>query len=228
MFSKEGKRIEAEVFNDLESLCQSDGYLHTIAYFCFRDNTVRSGEEIQKEDFLEQYGMDRLLRIEISTLIGLACTIKSNVELPTPAKMQEYIEKTEALLLELHHSMMPDVSDMFKLDADKQPDKSYNPLNKGTFLREPIFYGGESAYHFQYRDLSKLKYKNDEDWIIRNKGYSLDELFIVIKSISSLQLKKVNSILSKVLQKNPDEWTVLEAYTFTIDEIETEPFLKSV
>ncbi|WP_201586212.1 SEC-C metal-binding domain-containing protein [Psychrobacter jeotgali] len=222
MFSKDDKRTEAEVFSDLKLLCQSDGYLHTIAYFCFRDNTVRCGEEIQKEDFLEQYGTDRLLRIEISTLIGLACTAELNVNLPTPAKMQEYIEKTEALLLELHHSMIPDISDMFKLDANNQPDKSYNPLDKGVFLREPIFYGGESAYHFQYRDLSELKYKHDEDWIIKNRGYSLDELFFIVESIGSLQLKKVNNILSKVLQKHPDEWTVLDAYTFTIDEIETE------
>ena len=127
MFDRKSHRSEAEVFSDLESLCHSDGYLHTIAYFCFRDNTVRHGEEIQKEDFLEQYGTDRLLRIEISTLIGLACTVKLNANLLTPAKMQENIEKTEALLLELHHSMMPDISDIFKLDANNQPDKSYNP-----------------------------------------------------------------------------------------------------
>ena len=222
MFDKKNQRNEDEVFSNLESLCHSDGYLHTIAYFCFRDNTLRHGEEIQKEDFLEQYGEDRLLRTEISTLIGLACTAELNVSLPTLSKIQECIEKTEALLLELHHSMMPDVSDMFRLDANNQLDRSYNPLNKGTFLREPIFYGGESAYHFQYRDLSKCKYKDDEEWIIKNKGYSIDELFIVIESIGSLQLKKVNNILSKILQKHPDEWTALDAYTFTIDEIETE------
>lgn len=219
MFNKEEQRTEAEVFSDLESLCQSDGYLHTIAYFCFRDNVVRCDEEIQKEDFLEQYGTDRLLRIEISTLIGLACKVELNVNLPTPAKMQEYIEKTETFLLELHHSMMPDISDMFKLDANNKPDKSYNPFNKGTFLREPIFYGGESAYHFQYRDLSKLKYKHDEDWLIRNKGYSLEELFIVIEAIGDLQLKKVNNILTQLLGEHPNRWSFLAPYTFTVDEI---------
>lgn len=219
MFNKEARRKEAEVFSDLESLCQSDGYLHTIAYFCFRDNVVRCGEEIQKEDFLEQYGTDRLLRIEISTLIGLACTVALNVNLPTPAKMQEYIEKTEAFLLELHHSMMPDISDMFKLDANNKLDKGYNPFNKGAFLREPIFYGGESAYHFQYRDLSKLKYKNDEDWLIRNRGYSLEELFVIIEAIGDLQLKKVNNILTQLIGKHPNQWTFLAPYTFTVNEI---------
>lgn len=44
MFSKEGKRAEAEVFNELNLLCQSEGYLHAIAYFCFRDNIVRCSE----------------------------------------------------------------------------------------------------------------------------------------------------------------------------------------
>lgn len=224
MFSKEGKRAEAEVFNELNLLCQSEGYLHAIAYFCFRDNIVRCSEEVQKEDFLEQYGMDRLLRTEISTLIGLACKDKFNTEIPSPEKMQHYLEETERALEELHHSMTPDVSRMFKLNDNKELDKTYNPFTQGQFLREPIFYGGESAYHFQYRDLSKIKYKADEDWIIKNKGYSLDELLTIIDSITSLQLKKINNILPQILQKKHNEWTVLDAYIFTVGEIETELF----
>lgn len=222
MFNSKPKRKESEVFADLKSLCQSAGYLHAIAFFCFRDNVVSCGEEIQKEDFLEQYGANRLLRIEISTLIGLACTVELDLSLPTPAIMQEYIEKTEILLSELHHSMMPDISDMFKLDDNNELDKDYNPFQKGAFLREPIFYGGESAYHFQYRDLSKLKYKNDENWIINNKGYSLEDLFIVVEAIGNLQLKKVNNVLTQLLSKHPNKWTLLTAYMFTVDEIYAE------
>lgn len=219
MLNPKAKRKESEVFADLKSLCQSAGYLHAIAFYCFRDNVVRCGEEIQKGDFLEQYGTNRLLRIEISTLIGLACTVELDLSLPTPAIMQEYIEKTEILLSELHHSMMPDISDMFKLDDNNELDKDYNPFQKGAFLREPIFYGGESAYHFQYRDLSKLKYINDEDWIINNKGYSLENLFVVVEAIGNLQLKKVNNVLTQLLSKHPNKWTLLTAYTFTVDEI---------
>lgn len=221
MFNTEKTRKESEVFKDLELLCQSNGYLHAIAYFCFRDNVVKCNDKVKKEDFLQQYGTERLLRSEISTLIGLACKKNFNLEIPEPKKMQEYIDETENLLKELHHSMIPNVSEMFKFDENNKLDKSYNPFKEGKFLREPIFYGGESAYHFQYRDLSKLKYKQDESWIINNKGYSLDELFSVIETIGLLQLKKVNDILPQILKTHPTEWTVLDAFSFTVEEVKS-------
>ena len=34
-------RKECEVFKELEDLCHSPGYVHVIAYLCFRDNTIR-------------------------------------------------------------------------------------------------------------------------------------------------------------------------------------------
>ena len=66
-------RKESEVFKELEVLCQSPGYIHAIAYFCFRDNTIRYADEVKPEDVLQQFSMERLVRTEISTLIGLVC-----------------------------------------------------------------------------------------------------------------------------------------------------------
>ncbi|WP_350541884.1 hypothetical protein, partial [Psychrobacter sp. CAL495-MNA-CIBAN-0180] len=65
-------RKESEIFKELEVLCQSTGYIHAIAYFCFRDNTIRYADEVKPEDVLQQFSMERLVRTEISTLIGLA------------------------------------------------------------------------------------------------------------------------------------------------------------
>ncbi|WP_296244278.1 MULTISPECIES: hypothetical protein [unclassified Psychrobacter] len=158
-------RSEAEIFADLAKLCNSKGYLHAIAYFCFRDNVISVNDEVRKEDILKQYGDNRLLRTEISTLIGLACLSTLDLTVPHHDEIEKYINKTESLLHELHESMNPAVEDMFKLDEKNQLVQEFNPFQQGVFLREPIFYGGESAYDFQYRDLSRLKYKSDEDWI---------------------------------------------------------------
>ncbi len=40
-------------------------------------------------------------------------------------------------------------------------------------LREAIFYGGESGYSFQYRDLSVKKSAADNDWLTSHKNFSI-------------------------------------------------------
>ena len=64
-------RSEKDIFNDLAALCASPGYVHAIAYFCYRDHVVGFGDELKAEDYSKLFSMDRLIRTEISTLIGL-------------------------------------------------------------------------------------------------------------------------------------------------------------
>lgn len=213
-------RTEAEVFADLSELCASPGYLHAIAYFCFRDNTIRYGDEMMPEDVLEQFGMDRLVRTEISTLIGLSCKSDLNAEMQTPETIQRYIDETEILLKEIHHSMMPNMTEIF--DPEQASDPNFNPFKNGDFLREAIFYGGESAYHFQYRDLSSLKYKGDSDWLIYNKGFSSEDAISAITAIQELQNRKINEFIPSLDVNNPNSWTALDAYKFTAEEISAE------
>jgi len=196
MSAKQAARKESDVFKELEDLCHSPGYVHVIAYFCFRDNTIRYADEVKPEDVLKQFSMDRLVRSEISTLIGLACKKGLDETLPSPEMMQEYVNKTDSLLQELHQSMMQPLEDIF--DPRRIGDDSFNPFNSGAVLREAIFYGGESAYNFQYRDLSRFKYRKDNDWLIENRGYSLDQALSVIASVQALQIDKINNTLANL------------------------------
>ena len=67
-------RDEKAIFDDLEALCQQPGYAHIIAYFCFRDNSIFSdSKQATKDAILEKYNQNRLIRNEISLLIGLMC-----------------------------------------------------------------------------------------------------------------------------------------------------------
>ena len=57
-------RSEAEIFDDLAKLCNSKGYLHAIAYFCFRDNVISVNDEVRKEDILKQYSQSTIKLVQ--------------------------------------------------------------------------------------------------------------------------------------------------------------------
>lgn len=207
-------RNENEIFSQLESLCLSPGYLHAIAFFCFRDNTVGYTNQINVGNILKQYSSEHLVRSEISTLIGLACKGEFDLNIPRPEVTQMYIDETEKLLNELHQSMLQPTINILSTS----PFTS-NPFATGYALREPIFYSGDAAYNFQYRDLSLKKYENDNSWFITNKGYSVQQVNIITSAISRIQNRKINTLLYKIALKHPDKWTYLPAFTFNIEEV---------
>lgn len=214
---KKEVRKESEIFSELAELCASPGYVHAIAYLCFRDNTIKYIDTVTPDNVLKQYSMDRLVRTEISTLIGLSCKKHLSTELPSPDVLQEYIDKTDSLLKEIHQSMMPPMEELF--GPSNIGDQNINPFKNGSILRESIFYGGEGAYNFQYRDLSKEKYKKDNNWLLENKGFSVQQATNVVASIQSLQNKKINEILIGFVDKDPSEWSVLQAFKITAEEV---------
>src|SRR3990172_3330903 len=142
-------RDESEVFSQLETLCTLPGYIHAIAFFCFRDNTVGYANQMNVENILQQYSNQHLVRSEISTLIGLACKGNLDLNLPSPEITQKHIDETESLLDELHQSILQPTIKLLNTTQF-----SLNPFSTGRALREPIFYSGEAAFNFQYRDLS--------------------------------------------------------------------------
>ncbi len=211
-------RTENEVFSQLEILCASPGYLHTIAFLCFRDNIVGYNSQVKVEDLLKQYSSERLVRSEISTLIGLACKGKLETILPRSRITQKYINETDALLYELHQSIMRPFIESLK-ESLNAPEVASTPFAHGIGLREAIFYGGEAAYDFQYKDLSLKKYKDDDIWFITNRGYSIQQADAIVSAISRIQNQKINTFLLKMASTRLDKWTCLPMYTFTIDEI---------
>ena len=91
-------REEQTIFAELESLCASPGYVHAIAYFCFRDNMMLFSGDVKAEDMRHLFSKNRLIRTETSTLIGLMLKHDIDYSLPTPHVLKEYVETTEALL----------------------------------------------------------------------------------------------------------------------------------
>ena len=95
-------RSEQEIFADLHALCTQPGFVHVLAYVCFRDNMVFYNEDVTVEHLREVFGPDKLIRTEITTLLGLM--VKAPVDWTVPARevQQTQLEASERLLLELH------------------------------------------------------------------------------------------------------------------------------
>jgi hypothetical protein len=210
-------RSEQAIFDELATLCSSPGYIHAIAYLCFRDNMIRYSGEMKPEDMRHMVSNNRLIRTETSTLIGLLSKNEIDCRVPDPNALQQYSDETEALLQEIHQSMS--AAFWATLEPTKVGDKNFNPFTGGAVLREPIFYGGESAYSFQYRDLSPKKYARDNDWLIANKRFSIETARNVVHAIGRMQDEKSIATLQAMRGLPPDQWTFLPGDTFTANEI---------
>lgn len=211
-------RSEAEIVNDLTALASTSGYAHAIAGICFRDNVIHVQEKLDPVEIAKQFSDERLLRTEISTLVGLMIKAPVDITVPEPHALQEMIDRTDRLMKELHQSMAEPGRQHIQLAlSDGNLD---NPFTHGVFLREAIFYGGESAYLFQYRDLSVPKYSQDNDWLQNCKGFSIEDARTVIRSILEVQNEKIAATLESLRCKPMNEWTLLPGFIFATEEIE--------
>lgn len=212
-------RSEQEIFNELEDLCGEPGFVNAIAYFCNRDNMIGyDGKNMTVDNVVESYSHAHLSRAEISTLIGLLVKSEFSYDMPGSDAFQRYIDRADALFLELHHAINSPVVDGFKALA--AGGGSDNPYTSGAAMREPIFYSGESAYSCQYRDLIPVKYRNDNDWFVANKGFSVRDAVSICSSINDSLVKRIPHVINSFLESlPPHEWTILPAFCFSPREI---------
>ncbi len=211
-------RPEAEVFAELAELCKSPGFVHAIAYFSFRDNLIRFGDQLDTEAMGSQHAAERLVRTEIGTLIGLMVRSTIDATLPAPERFQDYIDRIQALLEELHWAMTASWRDRIKVvDGVATVEE---PMWSGANLREPIFYSGESAYGFQYRALAIRKYEADNLWLLANKGFEIEDAVAVAETLAVILSERQMVRHKTMLELPPDQWTILPGYIFSVDDVQ--------
>lgn len=219
-------RPEKQILADLRSLCGSPGYLHVIAYFCWRDNIIKySGDKIVEKDLESQAAPERLLRTEIAVLIGYLSQFPVDTSLPAPPLFEEYVASTQALLEELHDALKAPWFTEFT--PDLLGTEGWDPFSSGQSMREPIFYSGESAYSFQYRDFASDKYRNDCEWMRQNLSFETSEAVQVATALEKFQVRKIRSCLNNMKSQRPEDWTILPGFHFTIDELSQATGLQS-
>lgn len=210
-------RSEQEIFDDLASLCASPGYIHALAVICFRENMLILADDVTGEDWSRQFSEQSLTRTETTTLVGLLMRAPIDLALPEPHVLAGYIEQTERLLQEMHQSIAAPlhhvVASAHEMDAD------VNPFTSAEALREPIFYGPESAYSFQYRDFTPRKYANDAAWLRQNKNIDLAVGPDVCIGIDTLINERLADTLHSFATTPPADRTLLPGFTFSCDEL---------
>lgn len=218
-------RPELEIFADLAQLCASPGYVHSIGYFSFRDNIIRYRENLDVEAMASEYDPERLLRTEIATLIGLMVQQPIDDSLPSPPLFQEYIDRTQALLKELHHALS---SSWFEgMSVTDGTVTRTEPLWTGRDLREPFFYSGESAYGFQYRALAVQKYKTDNGWLMSRKGFGIEDAVAVAQAAAVILTERQMANQKAMRKLPPDQWTMLPGFVFSVEDIQANSGLDS-
>jgi hypothetical protein len=210
-------REEAAIFRDLSAVCTSSGYVHALASLCFRDTVVEYSDGMSAESMDHLYSMERLIRTERSTLIGLMVQQEIGWSQPDPKTVKLLIDETERLLKELHESMSSPT--MTELAEALQSGRRVDALKKGKHLREPIFYCGESAYSFQFRELSVAKYQADDPWLQEHKGFTIRAARDVVQALVKIQNRNFTSVAPEVAGRRPEEWVVLPCFIFTTKEL---------
>lgn len=218
-------RAEQEIFDDLAALCTAPGYAHVVAYLSYRDNILRYSGEMLPKDMEHLFSPEHLIRTEIATLIGLLVKKSLDLTLPPPETLEAYLTKTETLLAELHEVLGAALFAGF--DIKTAMEGGFHPLSQGAALREPIFYGGESAYGFQYRDFAPQKYARDAEWLRANKGFSIADAKEVVRAIVSVQERKLREVLEGMSTRTSQERTVLPGLTFSAREVADQAGLPS-
>lgn len=177
-------RTETEILADLVELTASPGYVHAIAFICHRDNLVLYRDELNPNDMAHLFSNDRLLRTEITTLLGLMVRQVLDMTVPTLDALGELVGRSDALMLELHHALSrPMIS---TLTAQAVSGSTVEAGWGGMSMREPIFYGTESAYSFQYRDFLPAKYEADDTWLVEKMGFTICEAQQVARTMCNL------------------------------------------
>lgn len=152
----EKSREEFQILEDLGKLAASPGYVHAVAHICHRDNVIHIKGKLKPSDMDRLFSRERLIRTELTTLIGLMAKKPLDLSQQPSDVVETYVKRTDVLMEELHNSMSyPMFAAMF--EAVKAGTNPPDPW-RGPGMREPIFYGAESAYAFQYRDLVPEKY----------------------------------------------------------------------
>ncbi|MGN7918588.1 SEC-C metal-binding domain-containing protein [Lysobacter sp. 22409] len=210
-------RSEAEVFAELGDLAGSPGYVHAIAQICCRDNLVTYINDLKASDLQKLYSPDRLIRTEITTLLGLLARGAMDTTLPAAEVVQEYVRRTDALMEELHAAIGAPMFDRVRAAA-KSPAQKANVWH-GEAMREPIFYGAESAFQFQYRDFAVEKYGRDDPWLQQAKGFSIGEARTIAEAMCVLLVEKATHIHAEMKRSGESPTTWLPAFEQHPDEI---------
>lgn len=216
---KNTTRPEEEIFVELATLCVQPGFVHALAFICFRDNVVHYAGNMQEKDVHNLFDPSRLIRTEINTLLGLMVKAEVAWELPAPQQVQHHADSSYRLLEELHSALSSEFTRGMTPEAIASG--SFNPFKSGKVLREPIFYSGESAYNFQYRMMAPRRYSADADWLRQHRGFDMAQAAAVADAVERVHTEHFQRGREEMARLPPEQWTMLPFFVISAEDVVT-------
>ena len=216
MLEHKGKpdREDTCIFADLEQLSQEPGFIYS---FCLM---VARFLWMSPDDVAEINWTERPNQEELSLLLGLLVKQPISLdEIPSDGIILEQAQRAIDLLKELHLFLSSPTLPSNGSNADDTDrmaellQKYEDWMSSGSGMVEPIFYGGQGAYDFQFLEMASKRYAADERWIQQHKGASLDTFAEIAKSLELLTLKRLQGINPGIALREECE-AVLHAMTF--------------
>lgn len=202
-------RAAEEIFNDLRELAQSDGALHEISAMLYRDWVVNvdlvEGKVI--DDPEHRWSVTKLNKNEFLLLLGLTIQATHDRTYKVVIADGDFAERADRLLREFHDRVMVDIGIAFDPETNTLTQKE----DALAFLaRESIYYGAESFYFHQLHKFGRQRYREDNDWLLRNVGASIRPLLDIAKYIVdrvNMQMNGVSHERKQGREFNNDELT---------------------
>ena len=189
-------RNEAEILAELDRLCQVPGFIYT---FCLMTAwaTWMSTEDVAKIDW-HQRPNNQELGLLLGILVKRPLTLD---QFPTEEVFQLQSNEACDLLDELHRSFaFPPLIDRSKAPGDgidhaNHMATAYDDwMSSGKGLVEPIFYGGEGGYIFQYLEMAAKRYASDESWLQHNAGFGFPAILEIANALERLSLERLRKV----------------------------------
>ena len=175
-------RSEAQIFEDLRALAQSNGALHEISSLIYRDFFLtvdrRDGRVI--DDPAHRWSTSKLNKNEMLLLLGLMVQSPTERTCAVQSARDGFAACADELFREFHNRVLDDVASTFssKSSSFVEWDNSI-----GLFGREAIYYGAESFYLHQFLNFGRQRYREDVKWLLENVGITICPMLDIAKFI---------------------------------------------
>lgn len=189
-------RSESSIIEDLERLSQEDGFIYTYCHLVLRALWM-SPDESADIDWKQRLNVQ-----ELSFLLGLM--VKHPLSLtavPSEETAKQQAEVASSLLEELHEAQLFSTSgaaaEAHQVDQDwvTEVGRYYDDwMASGRGMVEPIFYGDDGAYDFQYLEMAKKRYRNDEPWIQDHLGTTWESILGIASQLKSIAQARAGCI----------------------------------
>lgn len=170
------------IFDDLRKLAQSDGALHSLSALFYRDWVLKVDRlEGKVVDGAEQrWSTTKLNNNELMLLLGLLVQADSDHTYSIAPTDESFSKNADKLLREFHDRILDNARSKSNWN---QPDSMHTDVVFGPMSQEAIYYGADGFYLHQFEKLSRLRYRNDGDWLLGNIGMSVRPMLDIARYI---------------------------------------------